>query len=131
MRKYVATRGNPKLNWVNSESLGSDVVSALKALKQSDGPDLLIQGSSDLIQTLHSNDLIDEFRLLIFPLVLGKGKRLFGSGTMPAALTLTETRSFPTGVIQAKYRPAGDVRTGSFAQQQPSLEEIERRKNLT
>lgn len=128
--KYVATRNDPKLAWENSQSLGGDVVSALKALKQSDGPDLLIQGSSDLIQTLLANDLIDEFRLLIFPLVLGKGKRLFGSGAVPAALTLVETRSYPTGVIRAKYTPAGEVKTGSFAQQDPSDAEIERRKNI-
>ncbi|MDB5522525.1 MAG: dihydrofolate reductase [Rhizobium sp.] len=128
--KYVATRANPELQWKNSQSLGHDVVSRLVELKKSDGPDLLIQGSSDLIQTLLENNLIDEFRLLIFPLLLGKGKRLFDNGTVPAALKLVETRSFPTGVILAHYQPAGAVKTGSFALQDPSAEEIERRNNL-
>jgi dihydrofolate reductase len=77
--KYVATRNpNFEFNWQKSESLGSDVVAALKKLKQSDGPNLLLQGSSELIQTLLQNGLIDEFTLMINPLVLGKGKRLFG-----------------------------------------------------
>jgi dihydrofolate reductase len=115
VKKYVATRSNPKLEWANSQSLGSDIVAALTELKGGEGPDLLIQGSSDLIQTLLKNNLIDEFRLLIFPLMLGSGKRLFGDGTVPAALKLVETRNFPTGVILARYQPAGEVKTGSFA----------------
>mgnify|MGYP000488746789 CR=1 FL=1 len=112
--KYVATHRND-LGWENSRSLGSDVVAALNTLKQGEGPDLLIQGSSDLIQTLLANHLIDEYRLLIFPLVLGRGKRLFGDGTMTEALKLVSTRSFPTGVIQAIYEPVGALKTGSFA----------------
>jgi dihydrofolate reductase len=130
VRKYVATRSNPTLDWVNSEALEGDVVTALGALKQGDGPDLLIQGSSDLIQTLLKSNLIDEFRLLIFPVVLGGGKRLFGDGAIPAGLKLVETRSFPTGVILAKYEPAGDVQTGSFQLAEPSKAEIDRRKKL-
>jgi dihydrofolate reductase len=90
-------------------------VARLKALKQEDGPMLLMQGSSDLSQTLLAHQLIDEFRLLIFPVVLGKGKRLFGSGTVPSALKLVESRSFPTGVILARYVPDRAIRTGSFA----------------
>ncbi|MBL0372876.1 dihydrofolate reductase family protein [Rhizobium sp. KVB221] len=113
--KYVATRTNPKLQWQNSKSLGDDIVSALTDLRKSNGPDLLIQGSSNLIQTLLENNLIDEFRLLIFPLMLGNGKRLFGEGTVPSALKLVETRGFPTGVVLARYQPAGELRTGSFA----------------
>jgi dihydrofolate reductase len=113
--KYVATRSNPTLEWVNSQSLGSDIVAKLRELKASDGPELLIQGSSDLIQTLIENELIDEYSLLIFPVLLGNGKRLFGNGTMPKALKLTEQRAFPNGVMLAKYVPAGEVRTGSFA----------------
>ena len=115
-RKYVATRSpDRKLDWNNSESLGADIVASLKRLKGDDGPDLLIQGSADMIQTLLANNLIDEFNLLIFPLVLGKGKRLFGDGTIPAAFKLTSTTAYPAGVIRAKYEPAGEIRTGSFA----------------
>jgi dihydrofolate reductase len=112
--KYVATRGTPTLDWANSQSLGSDVVSALRELKASDGPELLIQGSADLIQTLIEHDLIDEYRLLIFPVLLGKGKRLFGDGTVTQALKLTEHRTFPNGVMLATYIPAGELKTGSF-----------------
>ncbi|TIW32919.1 MAG: dihydrofolate reductase, partial [Mesorhizobium sp.] len=97
--KYVATHRPDTLSWQNSRSLGSDVVAALRQLKQEEGPDLLIQGSSELIQTLLANDLIDEISLLIFPLVLGKGKRLFGDGAMPAAFKLTRSQTSSTGVI--------------------------------
>ena len=129
--KYVATRSGRRLDWENSQSLGSDVVASLKDLKKADGPDLLIQGSSDLIQTLLKHQLIDEFNLLIFPVVLGKGKRLFGGGTTPSAMKFKKSQSFPSGVIMATYAPDGAVKTGSFQLAEPSLEEIERRKNLT
>lgn len=128
--KYVATRGNRKLDWNNSQSLGSDVVAGIRELKAGEGPNLLIQGSSDLIQTLLRNGLIDEFNLLIFPLVLGGGKKLFGDGAMPAAMKLLRTQSSPTGVIMATYQPDGPVKTGSFALPDPSDEEIDRRNRL-
>jgi dihydrofolate reductase len=128
--KYVATRSDRKLTWNNSRTLGHDVVAALRDLKQQDGPDLLIQGSSNFVQTLLTHDLIDEFRLFIFPLLLGKGKRLFGNGTVPAALKLTGSKPFPSGVIMATYEPAGEVKKGSFTLENPSEDEIERRKNL-
>jgi dihydrofolate reductase len=129
--KYVATRSNPKLTWQNSRSLGPDVVAALRDLKKQDGPVLLIQGSSELIQTLLAHDLIDQFRLLIFPLVLSEGKRVFGSGAKPGALKLTTSRASPSGVILASYERAGDIKTGSFALQDPTPAEVERRKRLT
>ncbi|ENN87111.1 hypothetical protein RHSP_67439 [Rhizobium freirei PRF 81] len=128
--KYVATRGDRKFDWNNSRSLGSDVVAAIKELKAGEGPDLLIQGSSNLIQTLLRNGLIDEFNLLTFPLVLGTGKKLFGDGTVPVAMKLLRVQTSPTGVIMATYRPDGAVKTGSFALPDPSDEEIERRKRL-
>ncbi|TIU04296.1 MAG: dihydrofolate reductase, partial [Mesorhizobium sp.] len=127
--KYVATHRPDTLSWQNSRSLGSDVVAALRQLKQEEGPDLLIQGSSELIQTLLANDLIDEISLLIFPLVLGKGKRLFGDGAMPAAFKLTRSQTSSTGVIMATYERAGEIKTGSFVPEQPSEAELERRKN--
>lgn len=127
--KYVATHRPDTLSWQNSQPLGSDVVARLRRMKQEDGPDLLIQGSSELIQTLLANDLIDEISLLIFPLVLGKGKKLFGSGTIPAAFKLTRSQASTTGVLMASYERSGEIKTGSFAPEQPSEAEIERRKN--
>ena len=113
--KYVATHRPESLAWKNSQSLGSDVVASLRTIKAGEGPDLLIQGSSDLIRQLTAAGLIDEYRLLIFPVVLGKGKRLFGDSTAPQGLRLTRSQLFPTGVIEAVYEPAGPLKTGSFA----------------
>lgn len=129
--KYVATRGSSTLSWENSQSLGPDIVAALRKLKSQDGPILLVQGSSTLIQTLLAHDLIDELRLVIFPLALGKGKRLFGEGTMPAAFKLAKSTSSPSGVLIASFERAGDVATGSFALKDPTDAEMKRRKNLT
>jgi dihydrofolate reductase len=129
--KYVASRSNPKLTWQNSQLLGEDVVAALKEIKSGDGPDLLVQGSSNLLQTLWQNSLVDEFRVLIFPVVLAKGKRMFGDGASPAGLKLLEAKSYPTGVIVATYQPAGAVRTGDFQLAEPSAAELERRRNPT
>lgn len=129
--KHVATRSPEKrLDWNNSHTLGSDIVASLKALKAGDGPDLLIQGSSDLIQTLLANHLIDEFSLMIFPVLLGKGKRMFGDGTAPGGMKLVKTAASASGVIVAKYEPAGAVPTGDFGQPEPSAAELERRKSL-
>ncbi|SCB40945.1 dihydrofolate reductase family protein [Rhizobium multihospitium] len=128
--KYVATHGDAKLKWNRSQSLGKDVVVAIKELKADDGPDLLIQGSGDLIQTLLRHGLIDEFKLVIFPVVLGGGKKLFAGGVVPAAMKLLRTQSSSNGVIFATYQPDGPVKTGSFVGPNPSEEEIERRKRL-
>jgi dihydrofolate reductase len=128
--KYVASRAKPKLDWQNSEWLGADAAQALKKLKSEDGPDLLVQGSSDLLQTLWNNGLVDEFSVLIFPVVLGGGKRLFGDGTIPVGLKLVKSQSYPTGVIVANYKPDGAVKTGSFQLAEPSDAERQRRRNL-
>jgi dihydrofolate reductase len=129
--KYVASRSNPKLNWNNSQLLDEDIIASLKKLKSEDGPDLLVQGSSELLQTLWKNGLVDEFSVLIFPVVLGKGKRLFGGGAIPAGLKLIKAQSYPTGVIVANYQPDGAVKTGDFQLDEPSEAELERRRNLT
>jgi len=129
--KYVAARAKPTLTWQNSRWLGEDPVASLKALKAEDGPDLLVQGSSDFLQTLWKNALVDEFAVLIFPVVLGRGKRLFGAGTTPAGLKLVKSKSFPTGVIVANYVPDGAVKTGSFQLAEPSEAERERRRTLS
>ena len=129
--KYVASRSNRKLSWQNSQLLGEDIVASLKKLKGEHGPDLLVQGSSELVQTLWRHGLVDEFSVLIFPLVLGKGKRLFGDGAIPTALKLVKSQSYPTGVIVANYKPDGEVRTGDFALAEPTAAELERRRTLT
>jgi len=129
-KKHVATHSKPVLSWKNSERLGDDAVAGVRRLKQGEGPVLLTQGSADFLQSLLATDLIDELRLLIFPLVLGKGKRLFGPGTQPAAFRQTRSTTSPQGVVIATYERAGDVQTGSFASPEPSEAELVRRRNL-
>jgi dihydrofolate reductase len=97
-------------------------------LKREYGPTLLTQGSSQLLQTLLKHDLVDRFQLLIYPLVLGKGKRLFGDGTIPTALTLLDSKTSPSGVTILTYERAGMVKAGSFALEQPSVDELARRE---
>ena len=132
VNKYVATR-NPdlKLDWQNSQTLGPDVVAAVTKLKSEQGPDLLTQGSTGFLQTLFKNGLIDEMNIFMFPLILGKGKRLFSGDAFPAALKLVSSKVSGTGVTINKYARAGDIVTGSFASEQPSEAELARRRNLT
>ena len=113
-KKYVASNTISTHGWSKSVFLSGDVVKEIKKLKQQDGPDLQVHGSSNLVQTLLENDLVDEFWLKIFPVVLGKGKRLFDQGTIPAAYRLTESQILPSGVIVANFKREGEVRTGSF-----------------
>ena len=128
--KYVATHRPDTLAWQNTQSLGPDIAATLRRLKQEDGPDLLIQGSGNLIQTLLAKGLIDEIRLMIFPLLLGKGKRLFGAGTPPEALKLTKHDVSTTGVMMATYEPAGKIPLGSFMIAEPSAPELKRRERM-
>lgn len=128
--KYVCTRSDKPLTWQNSVRL-KDAATDVARLKQGDGPDLLIQGSSDLIQALLANRLIDQFKVLVFPLVLGRGKRLFGAGAIPGALKLVDNAVSTTGVVVSTYVPAGEVVPGSFAQKEPSAAELERRRGLS
>jgi dihydrofolate reductase len=113
--KHVATHRPESLRWQNSRALGTDVVASLRELKKQDGPTLLTQGSSLLVQTLLANDLIDELRLITFPVALGCGKRLFGEGTQPGAFSVTKSVLAPRGAVIATYQRAGSVTTGSFA----------------
>jgi dihydrofolate reductase len=129
--KYVASRSKPKLDWKNSQWLGKDTASALKKLKAEDGPDLMVQGSSELMQTLWKESLLDEFSVLTFPVVLGAGKRLFREGVPPIALKTVKSRSFPTGVVVTNYTQDGAVKTGDFGLAEPSAAELERRRKLT
>ena len=109
--KHVLTRREGPLAWENSHRLAD--IDAVAALKQSDGPDLLIQGSSTLYPPLFAAGLIDELILMTFPVVLGRGKRLFGDGTTPASLRLTQHLVGDNGAIVTRYGPAGAVRTGT------------------
>lgn len=128
--KYVASRSKPELAWQKSQLLGPDVVAALKKLKSEDGPDLLVQGSGDFLQTLWKHGLVDELSVLTFPVLLGKGKKLFGDGVAPAGLKLVKARSYPSGVIVANYEPDGAVKTGDFSLAEPTEAELERRRKL-
>jgi dihydrofolate reductase len=124
--KYVVSTTLASADWRPSVLIGEDVVERITRLKQEDGPDLQVHGSSRLLQTLVAHDLVDEYHLLIFPLLLGSGKRLFGDGVIPAGLRLIDTETSTTGVIIATYAPAGAINYGSFALDQPPAEEDER-----
>jgi dihydrofolate reductase len=126
--KYVATSSDAPLTWANSVALDGDVPAAVAALKQGKGPDLVTQGSSILVQSLLAHGLVDEIGLMILPVMLGRGKRLFDDMAMPGTFALVDQRTSSTGVIMARYRPAGAVRTGSFAQDEPSDAELARRE---
>jgi dihydrofolate reductase len=128
--KYVATHCPETLAWKGSEWLGSDPAARLAELRSEDGPLLLVQGSSVLIQALLANELVDELRLFIHPIVFGRGKRLFGDGTIPAAFRLVDAEATPTGVIIARYERAGDIITGSYALGVTSEAELARRRAL-
>jgi dihydrofolate reductase len=113
--KYVVSRTLTKAEWNNSSVIRGDIPKQVAELKRRHEREILIQGSSELLQTLLANDLVDEYRLLLFPVVLGGGKRLFGSGAVPSALTLVDSRTTSTGVVVTTYRPAGKPSYGSFA----------------
>lgn len=126
--KYVLTRGTPDLGWSNSHRVGS--LQELQAIREGDGPDLLIQGSSTLYPPLLSARLIDRLMLITFPIVLGKGKRVFDGSETPGAMKLVDHFVSPKGVTIATFEPAGDVPTGSFATEPPSEKEVARREKM-
>ncbi|KAA0092027.1 dihydrofolate reductase [Mycolicibacterium sp. P1-18] len=113
--KYVASRRRPTLEWQNSVLLDEDVPAAIATLKATDGPELQVHGSANLLQTLMRHELVDEYRLWVFPVVVGTGKRLFADGVVPASLQLVESTVSTTGVVIGTYRPAGAITIGSFA----------------
>jgi dihydrofolate reductase len=110
--KYVASRTLTSLEWETAELLGDDVPGAIRALKDRDGGELQVHGSAGLIQTLLAEDLIDELRLMVFPVVLGQGKRLFADGTIPGSWRLTSSTTTPSGAFLGAYERAGAVETG-------------------
>ena len=113
--KHVASTTLTRLDWQNSRLIEPNVVDGIRALKAEDGPELQVHGSATLIQTLLEHGLVDEFRLKIFPLVLGSGKRLFGRGTVPAGFAVGSSRVLPSGVIVANLRSGAAIKYGSFA----------------
>ncbi len=119
--KYVVTHRDAPLEWNNSERVGE--IDAIRAIKRSDGPDLVIQGSSTLYPQLLAADLLDELILMISPIVLGEGKRLFGTGTPPRTLKMTDHHVSKAGSIIATYAPTGAVETGTYVTGEPSARE--------
>jgi dihydrofolate reductase len=129
-RKHVASRTLRALDWNNSTLMRGDVVAAVAALKSEAGLDLQIIGSGNLVQTLQAASLIDEYNVWTFPVVLGRGKRLFEGGAKAGALRFVASQASATGVVMSTYVPAGEIQLGSFAQAEPSAKELERRAKL-
>jgi len=117
MRKYVASTTLQSVDWNNSRLLGKDVPDAVRRLKAETHGELQVTGSSKLLQTLIANDLVDEFHLWQFPVLLGTGKRLFGEGTPPGTLRLIDSTRFSTGVVVNRYARAGALKVGTVARQ--------------
>ena len=112
--KHVATHDPGTLAWQNSRGLGADVAAGVRGLKRSDGPDLVTQGSSELVHQLLATDLVDELLLLVYPILLGRGKRLFDDHSQACAFRLEASKATPSGVLVTRYAREGEVRTGSF-----------------
>jgi dihydrofolate reductase len=129
-KKYVASNTLTKLDWNNSELINGDVPDEIKRIKEQDGPEIQVHGSSNLVQTLLKHDLVDELWLKIFPVTLGTGKRLFAEGTIPAGFKLRDSGISPSGVIIANYERSGEVKKGSLGLETPSEAELARRKRL-
>ena len=129
-RKYVLTHGDQPLEWENSHRLSS--IDDVAALKQGDGPELRIWGSGTIYPGLLSAGLLDRLRLLIYPLTLGKGKRLFGEGTPAQAMKMVHHQVTPMGTVIADYEPTGKMPQGDFAGPEPatSAREAERQRRM-
>ena len=126
--KYVLTHSDMPLDWQTSHRLVD--FDALARVKAEDGPDLVIQGSSTLYPQLLTSGLLDRLVLMIAPVILGAGKRLFGDGTPAGTMKLVEQRTGSGGCLIASYEPAGPLKTGTFETQQPSAQELERRERV-
>jgi dihydrofolate reductase len=129
-KKHVASRTLTMLHWNNSTLLHGDVVPAIIALKAQPGPDLQMIGSGNLLQTLQAAALIDEYNVWTFPVVLGRGKRLFSEAARPSAPRLVRSQVSTTGVVMSTCVPDGDIRPGSFPGAGPSERELARRKMM-
>lgn len=113
-RKFVATHRPESLDWGPVESLGPDIAAGIAKVKAAAGPDLIVWGSSTLTPLLIAEGLADEVVLLVFPVMIGRGKRIFSDLVQPSGLSLIESKATPTGVVISTYKPAGAMRTGSF-----------------
>jgi dihydrofolate reductase len=129
-RKHVASTTLDHVEWNNSALITGDVAEYVARLKDEDGLEIQVHGSPGLIQTLLKHDLVDEFRMWIFPVVIGTGKRFFGDGTIPAGLKLVNSKVTKTGVTVNTYERAGDIKPGSFEFDEPTAAEVERRQRL-
>lgn len=129
-KKYVASRSLQSLDWENSLLLEAPIAASISALKSQSGLDLQIIGSGNLIQSLQAESLIDEYNVWTFPVVLGRGKRLFETTATPSAFRLKSTQASTTGVIMSKYVPAGSIPLGTFGDAVPSAKEEERRVKM-
>jgi len=112
--KHVATHRPDTLDWHNSHALQGDLADAVRALKKQDGANLMTWGSGDMVRQLLATGLVDEFRLMIYPVVLGRGKRLFDDNAQPSAFAVTHSTRTASGVLLARYACSGGVRTGTF-----------------
>lgn len=112
--KHVATHRSGALDWRNSHALDGDLADAIHVLKQQHGANLMTWGSADMVRQLLAAGLVDELRLMIYPVVLGRGKRLFGNNAQPSAFTLVHSTGTPGGVLLSRYARSGEVRTGAF-----------------
>jgi len=130
INKYVLTHSNEPLAWENSHKLSGDTAAAVEELKKSEGRDLLIQGSSTLYPPLISARLIDRLMLIRYPVVLGRGKRVFDGTERPGTLRLVDHFISDKGVFFTTYEPAGEVETGSFATKEPSEDELKLREKI-
>jgi dihydrofolate reductase len=130
INKYVLTHSAEPLQWENSRALSGETADAVAAAKQTEGRDLLIQGSSTLYPPLLSARLIDRLMLITFPVLLGTGKSIFNGALKAGSMRLTDSFVTKTGVVIGTYEPAGDVQTGSFETKEPSAEEVERREKM-
>lgn len=128
--KYVVTRSDEPLTWDRSHKLSGEAAKAVAELKRSDGPDLLIQGSSTLYPPLLSAGLIDRLVVMTFPVLLGEGKSIFDSPAKPGSLKLVDHFVSNKGIVFATYEPAGEVPTGTFETRPPSKAELERREKI-
>ena len=129
-RKHVASTTLDRVEWNNSILISGDIAEYVEALKREEGPEIQVHGSPDLIQTLLEPDLIDEFRMWIFPVALGTGKRFFGDGTIPVALRLVANSVSKTGVTINTYARAGEIEIGEMDFEEPTQAELERRQRL-
>lgn len=129
-RKYVISDAPLTLSWNNTTLVTGNVVKEIQKLREENGPELQVHGSGNLIQTLLKHDLVDELRIMIFPITLGTGKKLFAEGTQPFAFKLTKSETSNTGVIMAVYERAGKVQVGTAEFDTPTEAELARRKQL-